>query len=166
MYLPGRVWVAIHRTQNRWWDMRAGLKGFCNHCPWSPDHTRGGGYSFWRCALPRGHKSEHRARSYVWDDEGHTEYSPLEDSFHLCRDQPWKRQPTLSRRQWRELKKSDPNLALRHKGKLKYIRKERLRRIQRGLTWLFYDNLGILIASAVLIWAMYALAFCTVPRNG
>lgn len=95
--LRGRVVVARHRIVNRWRDLRASLAGFCNHCP----HTGlpGGGYSFWRCALPAGHPGQHRARNYIWDAEGRTTYMPL-PLGRSC-DQPKDRYPVLTRRQAR-----------------------------------------------------------------
>lgn len=60
-----------------WLDVRAWWKGYCNDCPARPDPGQGGGYSFWRCALKRGHDGLHRARNYVWTDDGGCEYMPV-----------------------------------------------------------------------------------------
>lgn len=98
MKIPGLAWRTIHRTQNRWHDLLAILHGYCNDCPSKTGIPgQGGGYSFWRCALLRHHDGQHRARNYVWDESGRTEYAPLRD----FPSQPWDRTPTSTIRQTR-----------------------------------------------------------------
>lgn len=98
MKLPALAWRTIHRTQNRWWDLRAFLAGYCNDCPSkSGVPGEGGGYSFWRCALRRGHDGDHRSKNYTWDQHGKTTYAPLRK--HPW--QPWERTPTSTIRQTR-----------------------------------------------------------------
>ena len=105
MKLPGRAWIVIHRTQNRWWDLRAILAGYCNHCPGSPIPGQGGGYLFWRCGLRRGHEGLHRSNNYVWDEGGTTSYMPLPYSHPQGAHQPrkWNRKPGWTMRQARAL---------------------------------------------------------------
>lgn len=51
MKLPGRAWIAIHRTQNRWHDLLAAFAGYCNDRPQKTGVPgEGGGYRDWRCA--------------------------------------------------------------------------------------------------------------------
>lgn len=96
--IPGRVWIAIHRTQNRWRDLRAVLASYCNHSPYNGIPGEGGGYCWWRCALRRGHSGVHRYRNYVWDEQGHTQYAPI----NPMPDQPWVRASIMTRRQSRQ----------------------------------------------------------------
>lgn len=104
MRLPGYAWITIHRTQNRWHDMRAVLAGYCNDCPRKRGlHDEGGGYIMWRCALKRGHDGLHRARNYVWDDAGITDYLPVPPRRQMP-SQPWDRNATPTMRQTRNNK--------------------------------------------------------------
>lgn len=102
MKLPGRVWIAIHRTQNRWHDLLAVLTGYCND---RSDKTgvpgEGGGYTSWRCALKRRHDGHHRSRNYIWDATGKTTYTPLDD----FPSQPWDRTMTPTMRQTRNARR-------------------------------------------------------------
>jgi hypothetical protein len=100
MRIPGRCWIIRHRITNRWHDLRAVLAGYCNHRPWSPIPGDGGGYAHWRCALTRGHDGLHRARNYVWSDDGRTDYVPVPIDRPMP-DQPWSRHMTPTRRQAR-----------------------------------------------------------------
>lgn len=93
MRIPGRVWVQIHRAQNRVRDIAAVVAGYCNDQPGEP----GGGYRHWRCARRQRHRGLHRFRNYVWDAQGRTEYAPV-DAFP---SQPWDRNGTPTRRQAR-----------------------------------------------------------------
>jgi hypothetical protein len=100
--LPGKAWRAIHRVKNAWYDLRAMLAGYCNHCP--NDGTPGsGGYTFWRCGLRRGHDGLHRSNNYVWTDDGNTSYLPLPYGHPQGAAQPraWSRTPAMTRRQRR-----------------------------------------------------------------
>lgn len=119
MKLPGRVWIWIHRTQNRWHDLLAVCVGYCNDCPWRPDPYHGGGYTFWRCALKRGHYGEHRARNYTWDENGDTAYVPVPIGASMP-EQPWDRKPTARRSQqgpgWRRLQR-EKRRAVRKAGR-------------------------------------------------
>lgn len=100
MKLPGRAWIAIHRTQNRWHDLVAVLCGYCNDTPNTDGFPDGSnGYSFWRCARRRGHSGQHRYRNYVWDNSGRTEYRPV----HPSPSQPWDRNATPTMRQARAM---------------------------------------------------------------
>lgn len=102
MKLPSRAWRTIHRTRNRWHDLRAVLAGYCNDCPSkSGIPGEGGGYTFWRCALRRHHNGDHRARNYTWDTTGKTTYAPIE----ACPSQPWDRSPTSTMRQTRRFRR-------------------------------------------------------------
>lgn len=102
-----RVRYTLHvtrdRLHNRWFDLRARLAGYCNNAPWRPEPDRGGGYAHWRCALRRHRDGLHRFRSYVWDDDGRTDYEPIP----ILRvnqptvQQPWDRKMTGTRRQAR-----------------------------------------------------------------
>lgn len=101
MKLPGRVWIWIHRTQNRWHDVRAMASGYCNDCPRKnglPDE--GGGYRHWRCALRRGHDGMHRYRNYVWTGDGATDYLPVPNGWPMP-SQPWDRKHVRTMRQAR-----------------------------------------------------------------
>jgi hypothetical protein len=100
MKLPGRAWIAIFRVDNRWKDLLAILAGYCNHCPWTADPAQGGGYAFWRCALRRGHDGLHRARNYVWEDDGRPSYVPMPNRQRIPQ-QPWQRRTSFTRRQTR-----------------------------------------------------------------
>lgn len=52
-------------------DARAWAAGYCNASPrWSSGPGGGGGYVFWRCALPSYHRGPHRARNYTWRHNG------------------------------------------------------------------------------------------------
>ena len=86
------------RLQNRWWDLRAVLAGYCND---RPDKTsvpgQGGGWIHWRCALQRGHGDVHRFRNNEWDGEGKPLHLPVNDPP----SQPWKRHMVPTRRQQR-----------------------------------------------------------------
>lgn len=120
MRIPGRGWRAIHRTQNRWHDLLAVLAGYCNDRPLKTTvlGEGGGGYTHWRCALRRWHRGVHRARNYVWDQEGQTEYAPIP----ACPSQPWDRNstPTLRQtrlnRQWRQEQSEKRAAARRDRG--------------------------------------------------
>lgn len=101
MKLSGRAWRVIFRLQNAWWDARAVLAGYCNHCPNSGVPGQGGGYTWWRCALRRGHEGMHRACNYVWSDDGDTSYLPTRPRQAMP-DQPWRRSAgAMTRRQRR-----------------------------------------------------------------
>lgn len=113
MKLPGRVWIAIHRTQNRWHDLRAALAGYCNDRPVKTGIPgEGGGYSFRRCALRRGHDGDHRARNYTWDQHGKTAYAPT----RKCPSQPWDRNPTATIRQTRNHRRWQAEQSVRRKA--------------------------------------------------
>lgn len=87
------------RIKNRWYDLRAVLVGYCNHgCD-----EFGGGYSHWRCALKRGHRGFHRARNYVWNEDGRVEYKPIPilSLETTLPQQPWDRDGIRTRRQAR-----------------------------------------------------------------
>lgn len=78
-------WIRWHYA---WWsptrgemrtayiDVRAWLGGWCNDCPDRGDMT-GGGYGHWRCGWRRHHEGLHRARNYVWTDDGRCSYMPI-----------------------------------------------------------------------------------------
>lgn len=103
MRLPGFAWQTVHRTQNRWHDLRAILAGYCNDCPRKrglPDE--GDGYIMWRCALKRGHDGLHRSRNYVWDAAGAANYLPVPPRRPMP-SQPWDRNGTPTMRQTRNL---------------------------------------------------------------
>lgn len=100
IHIPGRLYIWWHRAQNRWWDARAQVAGYCNHCPWSPVPGEGGGYNHWRCALDQGHEGLHRARNYVWSEDGRTDYVPVPIGQPMP-DQPWERKMAPTRRQQR-----------------------------------------------------------------
>jgi len=102
MRIPGRLYIWWHRTQNRYWDARAMLSGFCNHKPWSPIPGEGGGtYAHWRCALKRNHDGLHRARNYVWTDSGDADYFPVPTGLPVP-SQPWTRHMMGTRREDRQ----------------------------------------------------------------
>lgn len=112
--LRGRCYVCAHRVVNRWRDLRAALAGYCNHRPSQGYPGGGGGYLHWRCALPAGHAGLHRARNYVWDAEGSTNYLPLPPG-QSC-DQPQDRHPTPTRRQSREAERWHRTRASQHRA--------------------------------------------------
>lgn len=101
MKFPGRVWRIIFQLQNLWWDSRAVLAGYCNHCP--NDGTPGsGGYTFWRCGRRRRHEGLHRANNYVWTDDGVTHYLPVPPGLLQRVHQPYRRSAgAMTRRQRR-----------------------------------------------------------------
>lgn len=101
MRIPGRAWIVIHRTQNRWHDLLAVLTGYCNDRSTKTSVPGEGGYTHWRCDLRRRHDGLHRYRNYVWDQEGQTEYAPLQS----CPSQPWDRNGTPTMRQMRHLRR-------------------------------------------------------------
>jgi hypothetical protein len=104
MKLPGHAWRVIYRAKNTWWDMRAHLAGYCNHCPNDGIPGQGGGYTFWRCGLRRRHEGLHRSNNYVWTDDGTTDYLPLPYGHSQGATQPraWRRSAgTMTRRQRR-----------------------------------------------------------------
>lgn len=103
MKLPGRIWILIHRTQDRWWDLLAALSGYCNACPWSPVPGESSGYRHWRCGYQRGHELPHRYRNYTWGDDGRGTYDPLPNG-HGWPEQPHDRTGTPTRRQARQSK--------------------------------------------------------------
>lgn len=119
--LTSLLWRTWHRTANRWWDWRARKAGYCNHRPWSPIPSQGGGYASWRCALDHNHPSEsHRLNNYVWGADGCTRYVPIQPPLPT---QPWDRHmiPTIAdtRRRKRWLEKQRLNQVLhpnRHGG--------------------------------------------------
>jgi hypothetical protein len=93
--------LAVRRIQNRWWDLRAILAGYCNDRP-DKSHIpgQGGGWLHWRCALPRrGHGDVHRSRNTVWDNEGKPLHLPVANPPA----QPWVRHMVPTRRQQRLL---------------------------------------------------------------
>jgi hypothetical protein len=101
MKLPGRAWRVIFRVQNTWWDLRAILAGYCNHCPNNGTPGQGGGYTFWRCALQRRHPGLHRAGNYVWTDDGVASYLPTRPTQPMP-SQPYRRSAgAMTRRQRR-----------------------------------------------------------------
>lgn len=100
MNLKTRLHIWRARATNRWYDMRAILAGYCNHRPYSVIGGQGGGYAHWRCGLRRHHEGMHRARNYVWSDDGRTTYLPVPHNQRMPR-QPWERSMTLTRRQAR-----------------------------------------------------------------
>lgn len=102
MKLSGRAWRVVFRAQNLWWDGRAVLAGYCNHCPNQGIPGEGGGYTFWRCGLRRGHEGLHRSNNYVWTDDGTTDYLPLPHGHAQRAHQPWRRSAgAMTRRQRR-----------------------------------------------------------------
>lgn len=104
MKFPGRVWIAIHRTQNRWHDLLAILYGYCNDCPRKTGLLdEGGGYGHWRCARRRHHDGMHRFVNYVWTDDGKVTYLPAPPGSGSEAHQPnrWERNLTPTMRQAR-----------------------------------------------------------------
>jgi hypothetical protein len=97
MRIPDRLYVWWHRAQNRYWDTRAVLAGFCNHRPWSPIPSEPGGYAHWRCNLRRHHEGLHRSNNYVWSDDGRTDYLPVPVG-QRAPHQPWDRHMAGTRR--------------------------------------------------------------------
>ena len=75
--MSGRYHRAKQRTVNALRDLfDRWVRGRC--CA-APDYMAGG-YTFWRCGRPRGHKGPHRTVNYLWgDDLGGTAYSPTAD---------------------------------------------------------------------------------------
>ncbi|WP_052457538.1 hypothetical protein [Streptomyces sp. AcH 505] len=108
MRIPGRVWITIHRVQNRWRDALAVAAGYCNDRPQKTGIPgEGGGYRHWRCALKRRHEGLHRAGNYVWTDDGKTTYLPAPHGSGKEAWQPkkWNRNMTPTMRQsrlWRQ----------------------------------------------------------------
>lgn len=97
--IPGFVWRTIHRAQNRYYDARAVLAGYCNHRP-APDS---GGYSHWRCALPRHRWGRHRFNNYTWADAGRVNFDPIPVRGPTRMPaQPWNRSSTSTMRQTRQ----------------------------------------------------------------
>jgi hypothetical protein len=93
--------LARRRMENRWWDLRAVLAGYCNDRP-NKTHVpgQGGGWIHWRCALPRrGHGDLHRSLNIVWDSEGKPLHLPVSNPP----SQPWRRHMVPTRRQQRLL---------------------------------------------------------------
>lgn len=117
--LSGLYWRTRHRAENRWYDLRAVLAGYCNNTPWRPEPDRGGGYAFWRCALTRCHDGMHRTRNYVWTDDGRTDYLPVPIGSDMPA-QPWDRNPTLTLRQARARRRWHR----RHRAELRAARQE------------------------------------------
>lgn len=96
------------RAENRWYDLRAFLAGYCNDCPHDAIPGEGGGYPNWRCALRRGHDGQHRFRNYVWDGDDRVDYQPAPvRPGQMPPSQPWERHMTLTRRQERAVKRWD-----------------------------------------------------------
>lgn len=60
-----------------YYDLRARLAGWCNHCPKEGDSGPRSAYAHWRCQLRRGHVGLHQAVNYVWTDDGQTDYLPV-----------------------------------------------------------------------------------------
>ncbi|MFJ9740856.1 hypothetical protein [Streptomyces sp. NPDC101166] len=124
MKLPGRAWIAIHRSQNRWHDLLAHLAGYCNDRPQKTGIPgQGGGYRSWRCALKRRHDGMHRTGNYVWTDDGTVSYLPAPNGSGKEAHQPWQRNMTPTMRQARNWKRWDEDQSR--------IRRARLR--QQGL---------------------------------
>lgn len=105
MKMHALAWRTIHRTQNRWHDLRANLAGYCNDRPVKTGLPgESGGYAHWRCALGHGHDGKHRYRNSVWADAGRVEHDPVD----VPPGQPWERAgtPTIrqvrNRRRWQE----------------------------------------------------------------
>lgn len=71
-------WWLPTRSEFRWayYDLRARLAGWCNHCPRRGDGGPGSGYAQWRCQLRRRHTGLHRGVNYVWTDDGLVDYLP------------------------------------------------------------------------------------------
>ncbi|MFE2164845.1 hypothetical protein ACFXB3_07195 [Streptomyces sp. NPDC059447] len=112
MKLPGYAWRAIYRAKNRWWDARAILAGYCNdRATKTGIPGEGGQWIHWRCALRRGHDGAHRARNYVWDQDGKTLFLPVDN----CPAQPWDRHLAHTMRQARLVKRwhGDQSAAVR-----------------------------------------------------
>jgi hypothetical protein len=79
MRLPGRVWIQIHRVQNRLQDLRAWFAGACNASTWDGE-TYAGGYSHWRCGRARGHLKTgqpHRFKNYIWVPGKQVKHDPI-----------------------------------------------------------------------------------------
>lgn len=121
MKLPAIAWRTIHRTQNRWWDARAVLAGYCNDRAVKvgiPGET--GGYVHWRCSLKRNHDGKHRYRNCVWDGTGRVEHDPV----GMSAGQPWERAatPTIrqarNRHRWHEEQSAAARARLREEGLL------------------------------------------------
>jgi hypothetical protein len=93
--------------------MRALLAGYCNDRPRKTGIPgEGGGYSFWRCALQRGHDGDHRSKNYTWDQNGKTEYAPMRE--FPC--QPWDRTATSTIRQTRNHRRWQAEQSARRKA--------------------------------------------------
>jgi hypothetical protein len=124
MKLPGRAWIAIHRTQNRWHDLLAVLVGYCNDQPQKTGIPgQGGGYRNWRCALKRRHDGMHRFGNYVWTDDGTVTYLPAPTGSGKEAWQPWRRNMTPTMRQARNQRRWNEQQSA--------VRRERLR--EQGL---------------------------------
>lgn len=90
--------LVSRRLQNRWWDLRAVLAGYCNDRPSKTNIPgQGGGWIHWRCALRRGHGDVHRSRNVVWDSEGKPLHLPVKNPP----SQPWGRHMVPTRKQQR-----------------------------------------------------------------
>lgn len=122
MKLPGRVWIAIHRTQNRWYDLRAVLAGYCNDRSQKTGVPgEGGGYRDWRCALRRRHDGMHRTGNYVWEDDGKVTYLPAPHGSGKEAHQPrkWRRHMTPTMRQARNWKRWDEEQSRLRRARLR-----------------------------------------------
>lgn len=102
MKLTSLGWRTLHRTKDRWYDVRAVLAGFCNDRPVkSGIPGESGGYVHWRCALGRGHDGKHRYRNAVWDGTGSVQHDPVDSRP----GQPWERAGTPTIRQVRNCRR-------------------------------------------------------------
>ncbi|CAM5602223.1 hypothetical protein [Streptomyces coeruleorubidus] len=116
MKLPALAWRTIHRTQNRWWDLRATLAGYCNDRPVKtgvPGETNG--YAHWRCALKRGHDGLHRYRNAVWLSGCRVDHEPVD----MPPGQPWERAATPTIRQARNARRWHEEQAVARRARLR-----------------------------------------------
>jgi hypothetical protein len=120
MRIPGRVWIAIHRTQNRWHDLLAVLSGYCNDRPQKTGVPgEGGGYRNWRCALKRRHDGMHRTGNYAWTDDGTVSYLPAPHGSGKAAHQPWRRTMTPTMRQARNWRRWDEQQSVASRERLR-----------------------------------------------
>jgi hypothetical protein len=120
MRIPGRVWIAIHRTQNRWHDLLAVLAAYCNDRPQKTGVPgEGGGYRDWRCALKRRHDGMHRTGNYVWTDDGTVSYLPAPHGSGKEAHQPWRRTMTPTMRQARNWRRWDEQQSAARRERLR-----------------------------------------------
>ena len=80
--------------QVAYYDLRARLGGWCNERP------RRGGYSFWRCELPRHHAEAHRFNSYTWAGVDRVQFNPIDHRLRYGPDvaarSPWTKRHMVS----------------------------------------------------------------------